>query len=142
VKCVPLALLGYPLVIPGAGTAPRQDAEGLFEAHGVALPPGCTETQPVSLGRALALMSDAVWITPRRAVQLDIDSGSLCRLNVRLSARAESAGGEPACLPGAHPVARDARLAGCSKRKPRGFPFPVEALEWRQAGTSSLAPSA
>src|SRR3984957_11194418 len=40
-----LSLLSYPLVIPGIGTAPRHDVEGLFEAQGMELPPGRTETQ-------------------------------------------------------------------------------------------------
>lgn len=78
----PLALLGYPLVIPGTGTAPRHDAEGIFDAHGIALPAGRTETQSVTLGRSLALLSNAVWITSQRAVQLDIDAGVLRRLDV------------------------------------------------------------
>jgi DNA-binding transcriptional LysR family regulator len=86
------ALLDYPLVIPGSGTAPRHDAEGFFEAHGIALPPGCTETQSVSLGRALTLLSDAVWMTPQHAVQLDIDSGWLSRLSVPAPASAEPVG--------------------------------------------------
>jgi len=88
----PLALLGYPLVIPGIGTAPRHSAEAFFEAHGIALPSGCTETQSVSLARALTLLSDAVWITPQHAVQLDIDTGWLCRLNVPAPGSAEPVG--------------------------------------------------
>ena len=88
----PLALLDYPLVIPGAGTVPRHHAEGFFEAQGIALPLGCTETQSVSVGRALALLSDAVWITPQRAVQLDIDRGWLRRLNVPVPGSAEPIG--------------------------------------------------
>jgi DNA-binding transcriptional LysR family regulator len=88
----PRALLDYPLVIPGAGTAPRHDAGAFFEAHGIALPPGCTQTQPVSAARALTLLSDAVWITPQHAVQRDIDSGWLCRLSVPVPGGAEPAG--------------------------------------------------
>ena len=88
----PLALLDYPLVIPGAGTAPRHLAEGFFQAHGIALPPGCTETQSVSAARALTLLSDAVWITPRHAVQLDIDSGWLCPLGIPVPGSAEPVG--------------------------------------------------
>lgn len=92
-RSVPLvALLDYPLVIPGVGTAPRHSAEGFFEAHGTALPQGCTETQSVSLGRALTLLSDAVWVTPQHAVQLDIDSGWLCRLSVPAPGSAEPVG--------------------------------------------------
>jgi DNA-binding transcriptional LysR family regulator len=88
----PLDLLGYPLVIPGAGTAPRHSAEAFFEAHGITLPPGCTETQSVSVARALTLLSDAVWIASQHAVQLDIDSGWLCRVNVPVPAGAEPVG--------------------------------------------------
>ena len=88
----PLALLDYPLVIPGPGTVPRHHAEGFFEAQGIALPLGCTETQSVSVGRALALLSDAVWITPQHAVQLDIDRGWLRRLNVPVPGGAEPVG--------------------------------------------------
>src|SRR6516164_9403410 len=61
----PLSLLDYPLVIPGAGTVPRHHAEGFFEA---------------------------VWITPQRAVQLDIDRGWLRRLNVPVPGSAEPIG--------------------------------------------------
>ena len=88
----PLALLAYPLVIPGIGTAPRHDVEGFFELHGIALPPGRTETQSVSLARALTLLSDAVWITPLHAVQLDLDSGLLRQLNVSVPGNAEPLG--------------------------------------------------
>src|ERR1700760_1641392 len=35
----PAALLGYPLVIPVAGTAPRHDVDAFFAAHGLALQP-------------------------------------------------------------------------------------------------------
>ena len=88
----PLDLLGYPLVIPGTGTAPRHSAEAFFEAHGITLPPGRAETQSVSVARALTLLSDAVWITPQHAVQLDIDSGWLCQLNVPVPGSAEPVG--------------------------------------------------
>jgi len=88
----PLALLGFPLVIPGTGTAPRHSAEAFFEAHGIALPLGCTETQSVSFARALTMLSDAVWITSQHAVQLDIDRGWMCRLNVPAPGSAEPVG--------------------------------------------------
>jgi pca operon transcription factor PcaQ len=88
----PASLLAYPLVVPAAGTAPRHDAEGLFESHGITLPPGCTETQSVSLSRALTQISDAIWITSQNAVQLDIDRGWLRRLNVPVTGSAEPIG--------------------------------------------------
>ena len=88
----PVDLTGYPLVVPGVGTAPRHDVEGFFAAHGVALPPGRTETQSVSVARALTLVSDAVWITPQHPVQLDLDRRWLRRLNVPVPGNAEPVG--------------------------------------------------
>ncbi|MBO0804517.1 MAG: LysR family transcriptional regulator [Nocardiopsaceae bacterium] len=88
----PLALLAYPLVIPGTGTAPRHDAESIFAVHGITVPPGSCETQSVPLGRALALTTDAVWITSQRAVQLDLDAGLLRRLDVPVPGGAEPVG--------------------------------------------------
>ena len=88
----PRDLLGYPLVVPETGTAPRLHAEAIFAAAGAALPPGCTQTQSSSTARALALISDAVWITPRHAVQLDLDRGWLAPLNVPVPAAAEPVG--------------------------------------------------
>ncbi len=88
----PRALLDYPLIVPGAGTAPRHDVEGFFAAHGVALPPGRTETQSVSVARALTLVSDTVWITPQHPVQLDLDRRWLRRLNVPVPGSAEPVG--------------------------------------------------
>lgn len=87
-----LATLEYPLLIPSVGTAPRHDVEGFLAAQGLALPPGRTETQSVSVARALTLLSDAVWITPRHPVQLDIDRGWLSRLNVPVPGNAEPVG--------------------------------------------------
>jgi DNA-binding transcriptional LysR family regulator len=86
------ALVDYPLVVPGAGTAPRHDVEAFFAAHGIPLPPGRTETQSVAVARALTLVSDAVWITPRHPVQLDIDRRWLRPLNVPVPASAEPVG--------------------------------------------------
>ncbi len=88
----PRALLDYPLIVPGAGTTPRHDVEGFFAAHGVALPPGRTETQSVSVARALTLVSDTVWITPQHPVQLDLDRRWLRRLNVPVPGNAEPVG--------------------------------------------------
>jgi DNA-binding transcriptional LysR family regulator len=85
-------LLRYPLVVPEAGTAPRLHAEAIFASAGVGLPPGCTQTQSSSMSRALALTSDAVWITPQHAVQLDLDKAWLAPLNVVVPAAAEPVG--------------------------------------------------
>src|SRR6201995_1970591 len=77
----PLALLDYPLIIPGAGTAPRHDVEGFFEAPGLALPPGRTDAQSLSWGRALTLVCDGWWTTPQHPVSLDMGRPCLCRTN-------------------------------------------------------------
>jgi DNA-binding transcriptional LysR family regulator len=88
----PRALLDYPLVVPAAGTAPRHDVEGFFAAHGITLPPGRTETQSTAVARGLTLVSDAVWITPRHPVQLDLDRRWLRALNVPVPASGEPVG--------------------------------------------------
>jgi DNA-binding transcriptional LysR family regulator len=85
-------LLGYPLIVPEAGTAPRLHAEAIFAAAGLGLPAGCTQTQSASMARALTLVSDEVWITPRHAVQLDLDNAWLTQLNVPVPAAAEPVG--------------------------------------------------
>lgn len=88
----PRDLLDYPLIVPAAGTAPRHDVEGFFAAHGIALPPGRTETQSAAVARALVLISNAVWITPQHTVQLDLDRHWLRRLNVPVPGNAEPVG--------------------------------------------------
>jgi DNA-binding transcriptional LysR family regulator len=110
----PLALLDYPLVIPGIGTTPRHDTEAFFEAQGIALPPGRTETQSVSAGRALTLLSDAVWITSQHAVQRDIDRGWLARLPVPVPVSAEPVG--LLCRSGVTPVELAAQLMDALRR--------------------------
>jgi DNA-binding transcriptional LysR family regulator len=95
----PRDLLGYPLVIPEAGTAPRLQAEGIFAAEGACFcaghteaGAGYTETQSSSVARSLTALSDAVWITPRHAVQLDLDNGWLAALPVPVPPAAEPVG--------------------------------------------------
>jgi DNA-binding transcriptional LysR family regulator len=85
-------LLGYPLVLPETGTAPRLHADGMFTAAGITVDSGYTETQSSSVARSLALLADAIWITPRHAVQPDLDHGSLRQLNVPVPAAAEPVG--------------------------------------------------
>ncbi|HEY6789690.1 MAG TPA: LysR substrate-binding domain-containing protein [Trebonia sp.] len=88
----PSALIGYPVVIPEAGTAPRLQADGIVAAGGIAADSGRTETQSSWVARSLTLLSDAIWITPRHAVQLDLDNGWLAALNVPVPAAAEPVG--------------------------------------------------
>lgn len=85
-------LLDYPLVVPGAGTAPRHHTEVFFQEHGVPLPPGCVETQSISVARALTVAGDAIWITSQRAVQLDIEMGWLHRLALPVAGSIEPIG--------------------------------------------------
>jgi DNA-binding transcriptional LysR family regulator len=88
----PRDLLGFPLVIPEAGTAPRLQAEAIFTASGTTFDAGYTQTQSSSLARSLAVLSDAIWITPRRAVQLDLDNGWLAAIGVPVPAATEPVG--------------------------------------------------
>ena len=85
-------LLGYPLVLPEAGTAPRLHADGIFTAAGITVESGYTETQSSSVARSLTLLADAIWITPQHAVQPDLDHGWLSQLSVPLPAAAEPVG--------------------------------------------------
>jgi len=88
----PRDLLGYPLVLPEAGTAPRLQADGIFTAAGLTLDSGYTETQSSSVARSLALLADAIWITPQHSVQPDLDHGWLRQLSVPVPAAAEPVG--------------------------------------------------
>jgi DNA-binding transcriptional LysR family regulator len=88
----PRALLGYLVLIPEAGTAPRLQAEGIFTAGGLGRPAQRVETQSSSVARSLTLLSDAVWITPAHAVALDVERGWLSRVNVPVPAAAEPVG--------------------------------------------------
>ena len=116
-----LSLLSYPLVIPSTGTAPRHDVEGLFEAQGIALPPGRTETQSVSVARALTLPSDTVWITPQHTVQLDLRPGLAAQAQ-RPDAGQRRAGRHPVEQrddPGRARPAADADAARARVNRPR-----------------------
>jgi len=88
----PPDLLGYPLVIPEAGTAPRLQAEGIFTASGIPFDAAYTETQSSTVARSLARACDAIWITPRHAVQLDLDNGWLIALPAAVPPAAEPVG--------------------------------------------------
>jgi DNA-binding transcriptional LysR family regulator len=85
-------LLGYPLVLPESGTAPRLHADAIFAAAGITVDSGYTETQSSSVARSLTLLADAIWITPQHAVQLDLDHGWLRQLSVPVPAAAEPVG--------------------------------------------------
>jgi molybdate transport repressor ModE-like protein len=86
------ALLDYPLVIPGHGTAPRHHTEMFFQENGITMPRSCIETQSISVARALAVLGDAIWITSQRAVQLDVDKGWLRPLALAVPGSIEPVG--------------------------------------------------
>jgi DNA-binding transcriptional LysR family regulator len=119
----PAALLGYPLVVPAAGTAPRHDTDAFFAAHGLTLPPGRTETQSAEVARALVLVSDAVWITPRRPVQLDLDRGWLRSLSVPVPGQAEPVGilSRSGAAPGERPGELAAQLTAALRALAEGL---------------------
>lgn len=74
--------LAYPLVIAGEHTAPRHHTEAFFESRGLALPPGCVETQSAAVARAVVQASEAVWIVPLRVVEQELAAGALARIEV------------------------------------------------------------
>jgi DNA-binding transcriptional LysR family regulator len=86
------AVLEHPLVVATAGTVPRHHTEVLLQRHGLRLPTGCVETLEVAVARALVRRSDAVWFTPERTPQVDLDDGVLVRLDVPAPGTAEPVG--------------------------------------------------
>lgn len=86
------ALLDYPLVVPGPGTAPRLQADAFLQSVGADAATRCTETASLTLARAMTLLSDAVWITSRHASRLDVDQGLLAPLHVAVPQSAEPVG--------------------------------------------------
>ena len=86
------AVLEYPLVVATAGTVPRHHTEVLLQRHGLHLPAGCVETLDVTVARTLARRGDAVWFTPERVPQTDLDDGALVRLPQPTPGTAEPVG--------------------------------------------------
>jgi len=80
------------LVLPSAGTIIRHAVDSWFAHHGIAPRGGVTETLSISLARALALGSDAVWFTPRSAAEPDLDSGALVALPLSTAGTEEPVG--------------------------------------------------
>ncbi|HEY1610092.1 MAG TPA: pca operon transcription factor PcaQ, partial [Paraburkholderia sp.] len=77
---LPARLADFPVVLPPFGTLIRQAADGLLAAWGAAPIASFVEMLSVSVGRALALDSDAVWFVPSGAVEYDLRHGTLVRL--------------------------------------------------------------
>ncbi|WP_430335227.1 LysR substrate-binding domain-containing protein [Rhodococcus sp. ACT016] len=85
-------VLEYPLVVATAGTVPRHHTEVLLQRHGLHLPSGRVETLDVTVARTLARRGDAVWFTPERVPQTDLDDGTLVRLPQSTPGTAEPVG--------------------------------------------------
>ncbi|RVW00880.1 LysR substrate-binding domain-containing protein [Rhodococcus spongiicola] len=86
------AVLEYPMVVATAGTVPHHHTEVLLQRHGLSLPSGRIETLDITLARTLARDGDAVWFTPERAPQSDLDDGALVRLPQPTPGTAEPVG--------------------------------------------------
>lgn len=91
---VPLAaeVAAWPLVLPMPGTVIRHGVDSFFDARGVLPAAGLTETVSASLGRAMALGSDALWFTPLSAAEPDLAAGTLRRLPVDTGGTEEPVG--------------------------------------------------
>lgn len=86
------AVLDYPLVVYGEGTAPRHNTESFLSARGLALPPNALQTLDVAVARALVAVSDAVWITPLGAARSELADGRLVRLPIDTTGTEEPVG--------------------------------------------------
>ncbi|QBJ96816.1 LysR family transcriptional regulator [Rhodococcus sp. ABRD24] len=85
-------VLEYPLVVATTGTVPRHHTEVLLQRHGLHLPAGCVETLDITVARTLTRRGDAVWFTPERVPQTDLDDGTLVRLPQPTPGTAEPVG--------------------------------------------------
>ncbi len=75
-------LQDYPVVLPLAGTTIRKYADSLFIQCGIAQPRQRLETLSITLSRRYVQSSDAVWVAPYDAVQLDLVKGYLAELQL------------------------------------------------------------
>lgn len=85
-------LQDYPLVLPLAGTTIRRYADALFVQCGIAQPRQRLETLSLTLSRRYVQSSDAVWIAPLDAVQLDLAKGDLAELQLGIKEPGGSVG--------------------------------------------------
>ncbi len=75
-------LQDYPLVLPLAGTTIRKYADALFVQCGIRQPRQRLETLSLALSRRYVQTSEALWIAPIDAVQLDLRHGELVELDL------------------------------------------------------------
>ena len=85
-------LQDYPVVLPLAGTTIRKYADSLFIQCGLAPPRQRLETLSITLSRRYVQSSDAVWIAPYDAVQLDLAKGDLAELQLGIKEPGGSVG--------------------------------------------------
>lgn len=89
----PLAYLHtFTVILPTQGTAIRHTADSFLLARGLGQPARTIETLSVSVARAYALTSQAVWISPHGAVAQDLASGALVQLPVSMAGTEELVG--------------------------------------------------
>ena len=89
----PLAHLHtFTVILPTQGTAIRHTADSFLMARGLGQPKRMMETLSVSVSRAYALASQAVWISPHGAVAQDLASGELVQLPVSAAGTQELVG--------------------------------------------------
>ncbi|MFZ3186448.1 MAG: pca operon transcription factor PcaQ [Pseudomonas sp.] len=79
---LPERLQEYPLVLPLAGTTIRKYADALFVQCGIRQPRQRLETLSLALSRRYVQTSEALWIAPFDAVQLDLRRGELVELDL------------------------------------------------------------
>ena len=82
----------FTTILPTQGTAIRHTADSFFTTRGLAHPPRTIETLVVSVARAYACESNAIWLTPLGAVQSDLAKGVLVSLPVSMSGTDELVG--------------------------------------------------
>jgi LysR family pca operon transcriptional activator len=85
-------IAAHRVVLPSRGTVIRHTADGFASANGLPAWRDCVETLSVSLGRALARSTDAVWFVPLGAVRDDLRDGTLVRLPVSTAGTDEPLG--------------------------------------------------
>lgn len=85
-------LPAFTAILPTLGTAIRHTADNFLLTRGLGALVRTVETLSVSGARNYTVRSDAVWFSPRGAVQQDLDSGLLAALPVSMAGTEELVG--------------------------------------------------